>query len=178
MKLFDKAAVPDRGHALVLVSVNFLDTQGLPYPHPPLNIYPDQSVSKEATGGSMNTFSRIAAVVFCLVMSPACQKEVTESRETKEANDRIIQQLKSSLEQRFKDPGSVQYRNLSVRQIGQLPVLCGEVNAKNSFGGYIGYKPFIAGRGTFFTSVIGLTQADAERLTVGITPDDVTNEKD
>jgi hypothetical protein len=24
-------------------------------------------------------------------------------------------------------------------------VLCGEVNAKNSYGGYVGYKPFVAG---------------------------------
>lgn len=36
----------------------------------------------------------------------------------------------------LKDPGSAEFRN----QRG----LCGEVNSKNSFGGYVGFRRFIA----------------------------------
>ncbi|MFF7859685.1 hypothetical protein [Pseudomonas monteilii] len=36
----------------------------------------------------------------------------------------------------LKDPGSAEFRN----QHG----LCGEVNSKNSFGGYVGFRRFIA----------------------------------
>jgi hypothetical protein len=44
----------------------------------------------------------------------------------------------------FKDPLSAQFRGLrSTLRQGQI-VTCGEVNGKNSFGGYVGFKPFIA----------------------------------
>lgn len=36
----------------------------------------------------------------------------------------------------LKDPGSAEFRNQSR--------LCGEVNAKNSFGGYTGFRRFMA----------------------------------
>ena len=50
---------------------------------------------------------------------------------------------KSRLSQSFKDPLSAQYRGLFIS--GQmLPVLCGEVNAKNSYGAYVGFRRFYA----------------------------------
>jgi hypothetical protein len=47
---------------------------------------------------------------------------------------------KGFIAEQLKDPGSAQFRNVVDR--GEL--VCGEVNAKNSFGGYGGYKPFLA----------------------------------
>lgn len=41
----------------------------------------------------------------------------------------------------LKDPDSAQFKN----QNG----LCGEVNSKNSLGGYVGFQRFIAGRSDF-----------------------------
>ena len=38
----------------------------------------------------------------------------------------------------LKDPESAQFRNLRINGVD----LCGEVNAKNSFGGYTGFKRF------------------------------------
>lgn len=38
-----------------------------------------------------------------------------------------------------RDPEAVQFRKL---HIGAENTLCGEMNAKNAYGGYIGYKPF------------------------------------
>lgn len=42
----------------------------------------------------------------------------------------------------LKDPDSAQFRNLWVRNTGKDYVVCGEINAKNSYGGYVGYQQF------------------------------------
>ncbi|MFD2755983.1 hypothetical protein [Comamonas terrae] len=61
----------------------------------------------------------------------------------KAADEAALQEIKlqrfarERLAKQLKDPDSAQFRN----QKG----FCGEVNAKNSFGGYIGFKRFIAG---------------------------------
>lgn len=41
----------------------------------------------------------------------------------------------------LKDPSSAQTRNERITRVG---VLCGEVNAKNSMGGYVGFKKYIS----------------------------------
>ena len=44
----------------------------------------------------------------------------------------------------MKDPGSAQLRNLVAYDLsdGQGRAICGEVNGKNAFGGYVGFQPF------------------------------------
>ena len=44
----------------------------------------------------------------------------------------------------FKDPGSAQFRNDTLRLNGYL---CGEVNSKNSYGAYVGFKKFVGNLG-------------------------------
>lgn len=46
----------------------------------------------------------------------------------------------------LKDPDSARFRNFRVYKISELgtPRVCGEVNAKNSYGGYNGFTPFVA----------------------------------
>jgi hypothetical protein len=46
----------------------------------------------------------------------------------------------------LKDPGSAEFSHLELKKTtdGTISVLCGMVNAKNSFGGYVGPKPFTA----------------------------------
>lgn len=48
----------------------------------------------------------------------------------------------------LRDPESAKFRNLYFRMAdvrGQrIPVTCGEVNAKNGFGGYGGYEQFVS----------------------------------
>jgi hypothetical protein len=44
------------------------------------------------------------------------------------------------------DPESARFRNdFALRKDGE-PVVCGEINYKNSLGGYVGYQRFIWGR--------------------------------
>jgi hypothetical protein len=53
-------------------------------------------------------------------------------------------QLFDSIGDRFNDPASAQVRRL-VRSTTQSAIICGEINAKNQFGGYVGFIPFTAG---------------------------------
>jgi hypothetical protein len=45
---------------------------------------------------------------------------------------------------RLRDPESAQFRNEVVVHKAKTTALCGEVNARNGFGGFTGYEPFIA----------------------------------
>jgi hypothetical protein len=69
----------------------------------------------------------------------AQQKAAAERAAFDERAKPYIQALKEKL----KDPDSAQFRNLwfgSDKQYGNS--LCGEMNAKNSYGGYTGFYPF------------------------------------
>lgn len=43
----------------------------------------------------------------------------------------------------LKDPDSAQFKGIFASQKSGLPVACGQVNARNSFGGYTGWKLFV-----------------------------------
>lgn len=51
---------------------------------------------------------------------------------------------KDAIRAKLKDPDSAQFRNVQFYS-AVAPVTCGEVNAKNGFGGFSGYERFIAG---------------------------------
>jgi len=59
--------------------------------------------------------------------------------------DDPVAMTKWSLEVHLKDPSSVQYKNVGIitKKAGTKTV-CGEFNAKNSYGGYVGFKYFLA----------------------------------
>ena len=54
----------------------------------------------------------------------------------------IINKAIAAVKYRLKDPYSARFRNVYVGKARHRPVY-GEVNAKNGFGGYTGYSPFI-----------------------------------
>ena len=56
----------------------------------------------------------------------------------------------------MKDPDSVQFRGVEGYDRGEpgIIMLCGEVNAKNSFGGYVGYRHFTSLAGVLVTHVL------------------------
>jgi len=45
----------------------------------------------------------------------------------------------------LKDPNSAQIRKVYRNSFGSGFVYCGEVNGKNAYGGYVGFKPFVSG---------------------------------
>lgn len=58
-----------------------------------------------------------------------------------------VNKAKNFIAYSLKDPVSAMFRNIKlfqVKHIGGIDTfICGEVNAKNSFGGYVGFKTFI-----------------------------------
>lgn len=52
-----------------------------------------------------------------------------------------IAKVKEDILEALKDPGSAQFRRILVAADGGI--VCGEVNAKNAMGGYIGFKKFV-----------------------------------
>jgi hypothetical protein len=56
------------------------------------------------------------------------------------------EQAKNAVKAILKDPESAQFRNLYTKSYAGKPspndAVCGEVNAKNSYGGYIGFTRF------------------------------------
>jgi hypothetical protein len=77
------------------------------------------------------------------------------------ATQELAREGKIAIADLAKDPGSVKFKDLKVyaQNITEgsetivLTTLCGEVNMKNGFGGYTGYKKFFYG-GTDRTSLV------------------------
>ncbi|MBD9368833.1 hypothetical protein [Xanthomonas sp. XNM01] len=57
------------------------------------------------------------------------------------------QEAKEKVRQALKDPASAQWRNVNVIYSN---VVCGEVNAKNSMGGYAGFQRFLVRNGRLY----------------------------
>lgn len=55
-----------------------------------------------------------------------------------------IDRGKDAIIEKLKDPDSAKFRNVRFYSGGGVPVVCGQVNAKNAFGGYTGFERFIA----------------------------------
>lgn len=57
-----------------------------------------------------------------------------------------VDRFKDSVADRFKDPSSAQFRNVVAYGTAKplsIDVLCGQVNAKNSYGAYTGFRRFL-----------------------------------
>ena len=80
----------------------------------------------------------LVLLVFTHGVSSAPPKDVFSDKQR-------IELTKHTLESSLKDPASVQYKNVGIiaKKAGTKTV-CGEYNAKNSFGGYGGFKRFAA----------------------------------
>lgn len=52
---------------------------------------------------------------------------------------------KAAAKAKLKDPSSAQFRNVYFHKGADgIPMTCGEVNPKNSYGGYSGYQKFVS----------------------------------
>lgn len=70
--------------------------------------------------------------------------------ETKSTVLAAVQSAKALVADRFKDPSSVQFRNLvayGTNSPPSLSMLCGQVNGKNSYGGFVGFRRFVTNGG-------------------------------
>lgn len=66
----------------------------------------------------------------------------------------FVRIAKQNVVRDFRDP-TVQYRDVFIAGSAHYMLLCGEVNGKNVYGGYVGFTPFIASRDKEMTMVGG-----------------------
>ena len=61
----------------------------------------------------------------------------------------VIEKGKSAVSYAMKDPESTKFREITVHKKSSGPyMVCGQINAKNSYGGYIGYQGFMVSVGS------------------------------
>ena len=92
----------------------------------------------------------IASVTACTPPELVYRKSLPPST----ASTRAINKAKEGVSSQLKDPSSVQFRNVAGYDKGQpgYTMLCGELNAKNSFGGYTGFRHFTYLAGVLVTN--------------------------
>lgn len=72
---------------------------------------------------------------------PPAQAPAAENQQLKEIA--WIRKGKEAVQAKLKDPASAQFKDV-VFVKKDIPVSCGQVNSKNSFGGYAGFEHFIS----------------------------------
>ncbi len=70
--------------------------------------------------------------------------------------------LKQSVLATLKDPNSAEFKE--IRHVGEGRALCGQVNAKNSYSGYTGFKAFVADAEGVYWAGDSSTRADIGKL--------------
>lgn len=74
-----------------------------------------------------------AVLILCVVVATAGAPAIAQS------NIELIDAAKDRVTRDLKDPDSAKFRGVKAFPNG---VVCGEVNAKNSFGAYTGFRAF------------------------------------
>lgn len=91
-----------------------------------------------------------------LIVLAGCGSSKTE-QETED--DGLIIDARMAVEDQLRDPSSAQFSGVIVSRVSGLPVVCGLVNARNGFGGYVGARPFIfTGDGALIASPENIEQ--------------------
>lgn len=94
----------------------------------------------------MKKFVALIVVIAALSLSACVTTEPVQRNSLRPSTASVaeIKQAKEEASAQMKDPSSVQFRNVAGYKRGNpgFTVLCGEMNGKNSFGGYTGFKHF------------------------------------
>jgi hypothetical protein len=72
-----------------------------------------------------------------------CSSDDSSSQVRVPTDTDYIYFAQAGLKKRLKDPDSAQFKSTYLSRKSGTPVACGEVNSKNSFGGYSGFKLFL-----------------------------------
>lgn len=91
-----------------------------------------------------------------LVSISLCAQPATDQTAAS-VNSALLDEAKEAIAKNLTDPWSLQMRSLSQRTVEGKTMICGEANAKNSFGGYTGFKPFFFFKGAEEAGVLDLS---------------------
>ena len=107
------------------------------------------------TGFGLIAFGFVAAQLHRASETPQQRAKEDWNRQVKSATEDKAQWVKYSrafaevrMQKALKDPESARFRNITIEDQSSFKpevagIACGQVNAKNSFGGYTGFKSFM-----------------------------------
>lgn len=99
------------------------------------------------SGGSMRrpTWSKaIGFAIATMVTLPLPLEGAAPKKGKANPDAALIAEASSAVMAKLRDPGSAQFRNVrAVTTILGSKKVCGEVNAKNGYGGYTGFSRFV-----------------------------------
>ena len=70
---------------------------------------------------------------------------------------KVMEVVQARMVNELKDPDSAKFRNVRIVTYLNGAVVCGEINAKNSYGGYVGFRRFA---GSTYSSSLSSTDTD------------------
>ena len=96
--------------------------------------------------------SRLCLLATFALLTSACGSSESDSEFRRDARDRatlaqFATMSKHKIEERLRDPSSAVYRSVKIYEHPNSDggvVFCGEVNARNGFGGMVGFERFVA----------------------------------
>ena len=100
----------------------------------------------------------IFIAVVCLLIQAICAAEIVTPR-IKKIAERSVKAV-------FKDPESAQFSQLTTFTIGSVLTIFGNLNARNSYGGYSGQQRFWASGGAPLLENVRLASDEDTRLSV------------
>ncbi len=68
---------------------------------------------------------------------------------------------------KLRDPSTAQFTELTAYRTGEKLTLCGQINAKNAFGAYVGAAPFIISDDGIFVGAEEVTADQVANLCTG-----------
>ena len=104
------------------------------------------------------------SVIFTAFFALFCSVAAAQKAPSKAEVTKFVNASKAAFQAQLKDPDSAKYRNLFIglpRDFGgnntREIALCGEVNARNSYGGLTGFKRF------YFASGAGESESEPDQ---------------
>lgn len=88
----------------------------------------------------------VVSVSGCSAYPDPWEKPFVPTAQLVTASDDYTESSLERVREKFRDPESARFKDLMATQLpGQSrPTICGSVNAKNAYGGYVGYRRFMA----------------------------------
>jgi hypothetical protein len=104
-------------------------------------------------------------LVLSIVVFSWLQNDETAERDKDDESvnaAKYIYHHEQRIKDQLKDRDSAEFRGVYVSKASGHPVVCGYVNAKNSFGGYSGFQRFISA-GTIQVLASNMTQEEMDK---------------
>jgi len=128
------------------------------------------SILAVAAGAALSACAPVAKGQSANLQSLSRQRVVAMARANAEymkthSEQELGAAVGDTLSRNLKDPSSVQVRNLRLVNTPNGPLGCGQMNAKNSYGAYVGFRRFVASYNNAVIEEVGGKYREIDELT-------------